>query len=99
MTSFQYTARDKTGNSASGTMEAESRQDLMRKLREKGLAPTSILEGRGAVAAKSTTVSGTTKPPRYPIDPLSGSNPFHLDRASLVNFVMSSAGIPSTRRR
>ena len=32
--------------------------------------------------------------PRYLIDPLSESNPFHLDWASLVNFVMLNAGIP-----
>ncbi|UCD56579.1 MAG: type II secretion system F family protein, partial [Candidatus Hydrogenedentota bacterium] len=42
MATFQYTARDKSGNSMSGAMEADSKQDLIKKLREKGLIPTSI---------------------------------------------------------
>ncbi len=62
MASFQYTARDKTGNSTTGVMEAENRQDLMRKLRDKGLVPTSIADARAAQAgAGRKVVTGTTK--------------------------------------
>ena len=45
MASFQYTARDKKGRSTTGTMEASSKQDLMDKLRGKGLMPTSVADG------------------------------------------------------
>jgi type IV pilus assembly protein PilC len=64
MTSFQYTARDKTGNSMSGMMEAENKQDLLRKLRGKGLVPTSITDGQSARAgagARKGVLTGTTK--------------------------------------
>jgi type IV pilus assembly protein PilC len=62
MASFQYTARDKTGNSTSGLMEADNRQDLMRKLRDKGLVPTSIADARSAQAGVGRKpVAGTTK--------------------------------------
>lgn len=62
MASFQYTARDKTGNSTTGVMEAENRQDLMRKLRDKGLVPTSIDDARSArAAAGRKAVTGTTR--------------------------------------
>ena len=50
MSSFQYTARDKTGKSMSGVMEADSKPDMLKKLRDKGLVPTSITEGRMAPA-------------------------------------------------
>jgi type IV pilus assembly protein PilC len=63
MTSFQYTARDKQGNSASGVMEAESRQELVSKLREQGLMPTSIVDsstGRLATPRK-VAVQSTVK--------------------------------------
>ena len=62
MASFQYTARDKTGNSSAGTMEAESRQALVDKLRGKGLVPTSIVEGQAVKgAAGRVPFKGTVK--------------------------------------
>jgi type IV pilus assembly protein PilC len=62
MASYQYTARDKTGNSTTGVIEAESRQDLMRKLRDKGLVPTSISDSRSSQARGGRKlVRGTTK--------------------------------------
>ena len=62
MSSFQYTARDKTGASRAGTMQAESRQDLVAKLREKGLVPTSIVDGSaGKGGARSMPMRGTVK--------------------------------------
>lgn len=62
MASFQYTARDKMGNSSAGTMEAESRQVLVDKLRGKGLVPTSIVEGQGAKGTVGRVlVKGTVK--------------------------------------
>ncbi len=62
MASFQYTARDKTGNSSAGTMEAESRQALVDKLRGKGLVPTSIVEGQAVKGAAGRVLfKGTVK--------------------------------------
>jgi type IV pilus assembly protein PilC len=63
MSSFQYTARDKQGNSTSGVMEADSKQDLIGKLREKGLMPTTVVENSAnrstaARAAAPGTVKG-----------------------------------------
>ncbi len=64
MSTYQYTARDKSGNSLTGSLEADSKQDLMQKLRSKGLIPTSVnLGGTGSVAAnvRKGAVTGTAK--------------------------------------
>jgi type IV pilus assembly protein PilC len=69
MASFQYTARDKTGASSTGAMEAESRQALVNKLREKGLVPTSIVDGSGGKGgARSAPVVGTVKSKKVKAD-------------------------------
>ncbi len=52
MSTFQYTARDKSGNSLTGTLEAESKQELIQKLRGKGLIPTSVNAGSAAASAR-----------------------------------------------
>jgi type IV pilus assembly protein PilC len=64
MAKFQYTARDKSGNSLSGTMEAGNKQELLQKLRGGGLVPTSIDDGRSAAAksgVRKAVVAGTTR--------------------------------------
>ncbi|MBI4831060.1 MAG: type II secretion system F family protein [Candidatus Lindowbacteria bacterium] len=58
MPTFQYTARDKSGNSASGTMEADNKQDMLQKLREKGLIPTSVSDGRATRAESAAKAAG-----------------------------------------
>lgn len=71
MTTYQYTARDKTGASTSGTMEADNRQDLTAKLRGKGLVPTSIIDGAGgrsAAGGKRAVVTGSAKGRRVKAD-------------------------------
>jgi type IV pilus assembly protein PilC len=69
MSSFQYTARDKQGKSTSGMMEAENKQDLMSKLREKGLMPTSIVDGSsGKAGGARMAVQGTAKGKRVKPD-------------------------------
>ncbi len=70
MASFQYTARDKAGNSTSGTMDAENRQDLLQKLRAKGLVPTSIGDGQAkrAAGARAAPIIGTVKGRRVKAD-------------------------------
>ncbi|MBI5116599.1 type II secretion system F family protein [Candidatus Poribacteria bacterium] len=50
MPTFQYTARDKSGNSASGRMDADNKQDMLQKLRDKGLIPTSVSDTHSARA-------------------------------------------------
>lgn len=69
MSSFQYTARDKQGNSTSGVMEAENKQDLISKLREKGLMPTTVVDGSaGKAGAARMAVHGTVKGKRVRAD-------------------------------
>jgi type IV pilus assembly protein PilC len=50
MSTFQYSARDKSGHMLTGIMDAESKQDLLQKLRGKGLIPTSVNEGTSPAA-------------------------------------------------
>ncbi len=62
MASFQYTARDKTGKSLSGVMEAENKQELLQKLRNKGLIPTSVNDPRtGSAGAAKVSKSGARR--------------------------------------
>ena len=62
MSSFQYTARDKTGKSMSGVMEADSKRDMLKKLRDKGLVPTSVIEGRmPAAGGRKVAMSGAVR--------------------------------------
>lgn len=64
MPSFEYTARDKSGTSLSGRMDADSKQDLLQKLRNKGLVPTSVNQGGSAKAARGlqkAVATGTAK--------------------------------------
>ena len=64
MPSFEYTARDKSGSSLSGRMDADSKQDLLQKLRNKGLVPTSVNQGGSAKTARGlqkVVATGTAK--------------------------------------
>ncbi len=61
MSTFQYTARDKSGASRSGVMEAENKQDLLQKLRGKGLVATAVYEGAAPAASRAKGVTGTRK--------------------------------------
>lgn len=61
MPSYQYTARDKTGRSMSGVLDADSRQDMLQKLRDKGLIPTSVVDAGGARGTGKTVVAGQVK--------------------------------------
>lgn len=55
MPTFHYTARDRAGSSASGTLDAPSRRDALRKLQTRGLQPVRLDEAGGA---------GTPRPAR-----------------------------------
>jgi type IV pilus assembly protein PilC len=64
MPTFQYTARDKSGASVNGVMDAENRQELLRRLREKNLVPTSVNDGFGArsgTTGRKEVLKGTTR--------------------------------------
>jgi len=64
MPSFQYTARDKSGKSLSGVLDADSRQDMLQILRDKGLIPTSVNDtgaARGAGGSGKAVVAGQVK--------------------------------------
>ena len=48
MPSFSYTARDKSGATTTGAVDAPSRRDALRKLQTRGLQPTRLEESSGA---------------------------------------------------
>jgi type II secretory pathway component PulF len=50
MPSFAYTARDKSGAPTTGTIDAPSRRDALRRLQTRGLQPTRLDESSGAPA-------------------------------------------------
>ncbi len=67
MPSFQYTARDKSGRSLSGVLDADSRQDMLQKLKDKGLMPTSVNDSgaaRKAGGSGKAVVAGQVKAKR-----------------------------------
>lgn len=89
MASFQYTARDKAGKSLSGVMEAESKQELLQKLRNKGLIPTSVNDSRGggaAAAGAKAAIGGTRRGKKVKADEMVL---FTRSLATMVN-----AGLP-----
>lgn len=53
MPSFSYTARDKSGATTTGDVEAPSRRDALRKLQTRGLQPTRLDEAGAAKPARS----------------------------------------------
>lgn len=50
---FSYTARSKTGESCTGSLDAESRQSAMHKLEKMGLIPVSLQNGATTVRTNS----------------------------------------------
>ncbi len=72
MPSFAYTARDRSGASTSGAVDAPSRRDALRKLQTRGLQPTKLEESNGA-APKSPRrrPGGTPSPASAPAFPAS----------------------------
>ncbi len=65
MPSFTYHARDKAGSSTSGTLDAPSRRDALRRLQSRGLTPTNLAEASGA--APKNTRSRKTSPAGRPL--------------------------------
>lgn len=53
MPTFSYTARDKSGATSSGSVDAPSRRDALRKLQTRGLQPTRLEESTGAAPKSS----------------------------------------------
>lgn len=71
MPTFSYTARDKSGATTTGAVDAPSRRDALRRLQARGLQPTSLIEAgtakspareRRSTARPSSASSSTTKP-------------------------------------
>ncbi|MBC8009238.1 MAG: type II secretion system F family protein [Burkholderiales bacterium] len=65
MPNFNYQAREKSGTATSGTLDAPSRRDALRRLQARGLTPTSLTESSGAApkparAKKSSSASGSS---------------------------------------
>lgn len=61
MATYQYTARSRDGRSESGSIEADSRQAVLQKIRGMGLVPVSINEER---AARGSTADRGRATPR-----------------------------------
>jgi type II secretory pathway component PulF len=67
MPSFAYTARDKSGATTSGDVEAPSRRDALRKLQTRGLQPTRLEEaGAAPKSARPRRSGGTPSPASAP---------------------------------
>jgi type II secretory pathway component PulF len=66
MPSFSYTARDKSGATSAGTLDAPSRRDALRRLQSRGLQPTGLVEASGSepksARAKKSPTASTAKP-------------------------------------
>ena len=53
MPAFSYTARDASGSVTTGTLDAPSRRDALRRLQTRGLKPTRLDEASGTETASS----------------------------------------------
>ena len=60
MASFQYAARNTQGKTVTGVLEAASQALVAKQLREHGLIPTTIQEGKGGVVAKKMASCAST---------------------------------------
>lgn len=69
MPTFSYQARDKSGGTSAGELEAPSRRDALRRLQSRGLQPTALVEAGGA-APKSTRTKKTASPGRLTATPV-----------------------------
>jgi len=65
MPTFTYRARDAAGTTTTGTLDAPSRRDALRRLQTRGLQPVSLDESSGAkpARAKSSASSSPASPP------------------------------------
>ena len=67
MPSFSYSALDATGRTEAGRVEAHSRAEAYRKLREKGLQPSQVTEeGRGVPAGTKAAEGSSVSPEALP---------------------------------
>jgi len=62
MPTFSYTARDKSGATSSGSLDAPSRRDALRRLQTRGLQPTRLDESSGAAKPARSKKSSSAKP-------------------------------------
>lgn len=64
MPTFAYQARDRSGATSSGAVDAPSRRDALRKLQTRGLQPTRLEESTGAApkSSRSRRPGGTPSP-------------------------------------
>lgn len=58
MPTFAYTARDKSGSTSAGTLDAPSRRDALRRLQTRGLQPTRLDEAGAAPKSARPRKSG-----------------------------------------
>lgn len=82
MPSYSYTARDSSGASSSGTLEAPSRRDALRRLQSRGLQPTK-LEEAGASAKPARSKPKSASPAAEP-SPFAASASGRASRAAIA---------------
>jgi type II secretory pathway component PulF len=65
MPRFNYTARDRSGQSVSAGLEASSRKEALRLLAARGLTPVGVSEAgaAGSQSPDASKKSATTEPP------------------------------------
>ncbi|MDR0902485.1 MAG: type II secretion system F family protein [Opitutaceae bacterium] len=64
MPAFTYTARDRSGQTAAGSLDAPSRKDALRLLAARGLQPVRIDESGAPASAKPAAKTSPAKTPR-----------------------------------
>lgn len=80
MPSFSYTARDKSGATSSGSLDAPSRRDALRRLQTRGLQPTRLEEaGAAPKASRARKSGGTSSPASAPDAPTSRASAAKLE--------------------
>ncbi len=77
MPTFAYQARDRSGATSSGAVDAPSRRDALRKLQTRGLQPTRLEESSGTApkSPRSRRPGGTPSPAAAPASSASSSAP------------------------
>ncbi len=100
---FQYTAMDSGGKEKKGRMEAQSEQAVAAALKEQGMFPTSIKEGKGAGGKKGggrATAKGQKKKSMMSMEFSLGSPKIKTKDLTIVTrqlAILLDAGLPLVR--
>src|SRR5690625_5329815 len=59
MAMYKYVGRDETGKLIRGTLEANSRREVMSKLRRQGISPREITETKPSIFNRDLNIGGS----------------------------------------